>query len=202
MLPSSKMAASGARKAFKTLGKVNRILLPQLESVRDSRLGKPLYLIYVDYKSVFLDFCSFIYKRPFRAVFNMSIVGVFAGVWVKNPDEESYTVRLKENANTLLLLSDKVRNPKSNAYVKRLMELHLENRLKNYNLGFFSLVLEQDYSHTSCYYEARCYNLKQRWIYMYKNIVDIGFLGKWYFLEKAMLDYDVNEEELSMLPDD
>lgn len=196
------MAASGAKNAVRTLGRVNRVLLPQLENIRDSRLGKPLFLIYVDYKNVFTDLCSFVFKRPLRAALNLCLVGAFAGTWAYNPKQGSYSEQLTEKANTLLLVSDKVRNPKSNARVQELTLLHSENRLKQYNIGFFSLILEQDYSDTSCYYEARCYYLKQRWIYMYKRILDVGFLGRWYFLEKAMVDYDVNEEELEIVPVD
>lgn len=196
------MAASEARNAFKALGKVNRVLLPQLENIRDSRLAKPLFLIYVDYKNVFLELCSFVSKRPLRAVFNLSAMAGFAGIWANCPKEGSYSERLMENANTLLLLSDKVRNPKSNDFVQKLMLLHSENCLVQYNLGLFSLIVDQDYSSTSCYYEAKCYYFKQRWIYLYKRILDVGFLRTWYFLEKAMVDYDVNEEDLSTLPVD
>ena len=196
------MAASEARSAFRALGKVNRVLLPQLENIRDSRLGKPLFLIYADYKNVFLDLCSFVYKRPLRGVFNFSIMAGFTGVWANCPQEGSYSERLMENANTLLLLSDKTRNPKSNDYVQKLMSLRSENRLIQYDLLFFSLIVDQDYSDTSCYYEAKCYYFKQRWIYLYKRILDVGFLRRWYFLEKAMVDYDVNDGDLSTLPVD
>ena len=195
------MAASGAKNALKAFGQVNRALLPQMQTIRDSRLGKPLYLIYVDYKNVFFEFCQFLYKKPLKAVRNFSLIGGLIGIWYTNPESDSYTAQLMENANTLLLLSSSVRNPNCNATIQSLVELNSQNRLSVHNFGFFSLVRQKEHSDISCFYEARCDYLKQRWLYMYKDIVDIGLLGKWYFLEKAMVDYDVNEEELSGLPD-
>jgi hypothetical protein len=195
----SNMAASGGRNVLKAFGQINRSLLPQMQTVRDSKLGKPFYLIYVDYKNVFFDLCQFIYKKPLRAVRNFSVLGALAGIWYTNPERDSYTAQLMENANTLALLSDKVRNPKCNKTIEQLVELNSGNRLSVHNFGFFSLVRQKEHNEISCVYEARCYYLKERWLYMYKDIVDIGFLGKWYFLEKAMVDYDVNDVEL---PDD
>ena len=196
------MAASGARNVLKAFGRVNETLLPQMQTIRDSKLGKPFYLIYVDYKNVFFDFCKFVYKKPLKAVRNFSVTGILIGIWYANPETDSYTSQLMENSNTLLLLSDNVRNPKCNEIIQGLVELNSENRLSVHNFGFFSLVRQKEHGDISCFYEARCYYLKERWLYMYKDIVDIGFLGKWYFLEKAMVDYDVNDADLSRLPDD
>ena len=196
------MAASGARNVLKAFDRVNQTLLPQMQTIRDSKLGKPFYLIYVDYKNVFFDFCKFVYKKPLKAVRNFSVTGILIGIWYANPETDSYTSQLMENSNTLLLLSDNVRNPKCNEIIHGLVKLNSENRLSVHNLGFLSLVRQKEHGDISCFYEARCYYLKERWLYMYKDIVDIGFLGKWYFLEKAMVDYDVNDADLSRLPDD
>ena len=187
---------------FKAFGQINRALLPQMQTIRDSRLGKPLYLIYVDYKNVFFEFCQFLYKKPLKAVRNISLIGGIIGIWYTNPESDSYAAQLMENANTLLLLSSTVRNPDCNATIQALVELNSQNRLLVHNFGLFSLVRRQEHSDISCFYEAKCDYLKQRWLYLYKDIVDIGFLGKWYFLEKVMVDYDVNQAELSRLPDD
>ena len=195
------MAASGARNVLKAFGQVNRVLVPQMQTIRDSRLGKPLYLVYIDYKNVFFDLCKFVYNKPLKALRNFSFISVFVGIWYSNPERDSYIAQLMENANTLVLLSSKVRNPRTNDAIQELVKLNSENRLSVHDFGLFSLVREKKHSDVSCFYEARCYYLKERWLYMYKSIVDIGFLGKWHFLEKAMIDYDVNEDELSLLPD-
>ncbi|CAB4018687.1 Hypothetical predicted protein [Paramuricea clavata] len=194
------MVASGARNVLKSFGQINRALLPQMQTIRDSKLGKPFYLIYVDYKNVLFDFCKFVYKKPAKAVRNFSVIGALVGIWYTNPETDSYTTQLMENANTLLLLSNKVRNAKCNETVQRLVKLNSENRLLVHNLGFFSLVRQKEHNDVTCVYEARCYYLKERWLYLYKDVVDIGFLGKWHFLEKAMVDYDINDAELSWLP--
>lgn len=194
------MATSSARNAFKAFGKVNRALLPQMQTIRESKLGKPFYLIYVDYKNVLFDFSQFVYKKPLKALRNFGMIFGLVGIWVTNPEPDSYAAQLMENANTLLLLSSIVRNTKCNERIQNLVKLNSEGRLLVHNLGFFSLVRHKEHSDTSCFYEAKCYYLKERWLYLYKDVVDIGFLGKWYFLEKAMVNYDVNDEELSWLP--
>ena len=190
------MAASGARSVLKAFGQINRTLLPQMQTIRESKLGKPFYLIYVDYKNVFFDFCQFIYKKPLKAARNFSVLGVLAGIWYTNPEGDTYAAQLMENANTLSLLSNKVRNPKCNETIQQLVTLNSENRLTVHNFGLFSLVRQKEHDDTSCVYEEKCYYLKERWLYMYKDIVDVGLLGKWYFLEKAMVDFDVNDVEL------
>ncbi|XGW16438.1 hypothetical protein V3C99_001701, partial [Haemonchus contortus] len=51
-------------------------------------------------------------------------------------------------------------------------------------------------------YESQDPNLKD-WtvIEFFNNIYDVGFLGRWRWLDKKFNDYDVNHEELSKLPD-
>lgn len=167
-----------------------------MDYLRESNLGKPFFLVYADYKTVFLDFCRFIYKKPLKALRNVSAFGVAVAIFYSNPSADSYTSQLMDNANTLALLSEKVRNTESDMVIRRLTKLNCQHRLAVYNCGFFSLVCKQEHNDWTSLYEARCYYLKDRWLYIYRNIVDIGFLCKWYYLDKAMIDYDVNESEL------
>ena len=37
--------------------------------------------------------------------------------------------------------------------------------------------------------------LAPRWLEYLDRVVDVGVLGRWHYLENAMLDYDVNEDE-------
>lgn len=196
------MAASGGRNVLKKFREINQTILPQMQTVRESKLGKPFYLIYADYKNVFIDFCQFLYNKPLKAIRNFSLICGFIVVWHTNPEPDSYTAQLMDNANTLVLLSDKVRNPKSNETIQGLVKLNSEDRLAVHDFGLFSLVRRKEHGDISCIYEARCYYLKERWLYMHKNIVDIGFLRRWYYLEKAMVNYDVNDDALSTLPSD
>ena len=37
--------------------------------------------------------------------------------------------------------------------------------------------------------------LRPRWVEYLDRIVDVGWLGRWYYMEEAMVDYDINEDE-------
>ncbi|NXH37836.1 TIM29 translocase, partial [Dicaeum eximium] len=46
-------------------------------------------------------------------------------------------------------------------------------------------------------YSARCPHLRRR-----GELLDLGFLGRWWVLEAALRDWDINEEEFGHLPEE
>ncbi|NXL26679.1 TIM29 translocase, partial [Setophaga kirtlandii] len=49
-------------------------------------------------------------------------------------------------------------------------------------------------------YRARCPHLRPR-LWDRDSFLDLGFLGRWWLLEAALRDCDVNEEEFGTLPE-
>ncbi|NWT19780.1 TIM29 translocase, partial [Vireo altiloquus] len=51
-------------------------------------------------------------------------------------------------------------------------------------------------------YSALCPHLRPRlWDLGGSALLDVGFLGRWWMLEEALRDCDVNEEEFGHLPE-
>ena len=44
-------------------------------------------------------------------------------------------------------------------------------------------------------FDANCSLVKPRWVDFHKQVVDVGFLGRWTSLRKAMFEFDVNQDE-------
>ncbi|NWZ02684.1 TIM29 translocase, partial [Loxia curvirostra] len=49
-------------------------------------------------------------------------------------------------------------------------------------------------------YRARCPHLRPR-LWDRGSLLDLGFLGRWWLLEAALRDCDINEEEFGRLPE-
>ena len=50
------------------------------------------------------------------------------------------------------------------------------------------------YNDNECKEYGRVF-LSPRWVEYVDRVVDVGFMGRWWRMEEAMLEYDVNEEE-------
>ena len=44
-------------------------------------------------------------------------------------------------------------------------------------------------------FEAQSGLVKPRWVDFHKQIVDVGVLGRWHAIHKAMFEFDVNPDE-------
>ena len=185
--------------------KANRIsdtLLPQFENLKQRKLGRSAYNVYFDYKTVFKESVAVMRKNPLKSAGTLAAVASTCYVYQSNPDERSFTDALMESSNNLLQLSGLIRNPESDREVQRLLKLNSEGRLRRQSLGLFSVVLEEGQSATCDLYEKHCSYTQARWAGLWGRVVDFGVLGHWVMLERAMLNYDVNEEELKNCPGD
>ncbi|NXB05895.1 TIM29 translocase, partial [Cnemophilus loriae] len=50
-------------------------------------------------------------------------------------------------------------------------------------------------------YSALCPHLRPRLRDLGAQLLDVGFLGRWWLLETALRDCDINEEEFGHLPE-
>ncbi len=174
--------------------KLNHALFPQFESLKQGRLAKVYYLV-KDYKAVFFSAFTYAKEKPIRVIFQLSALGLGSYAWTNNPSFTSYIDALLESSGQLTQVSSLIRNKNSDSYVRGLIECYYQNRLRSINFGVFTLVLKEKYSNDCDIFDRNCYYTKPRWLSMKDRFVDIGFLGRWYQLEKAMIDFDVNEDE-------
>lgn len=194
--------AAGVRKVLQTANRVNNTLLPQFENLKQRKLGKSAFNIYVDYKNVFVDFLKGVKDRPLKSVVQLGLVGAGYLIYRHNPDENIYYDTLMENSLELLQINSNIRNPDSDSYTQSIQKLYNQGRLQRQGFGLFSIMLLKDYGKDYDGYERHCYYTKTRWVYLWKQVIDIGAMGHWYYLEKSMTDFDINYEELKDCPDD
>ena len=180
--------------AWKGMTKVNQALFPQFESLKHGRLAR-IYNIYHDYKEVFKSALMYLKDHPVKSLIQVSGLGALSYVWRNNPDELSFTEHLTENSNKLLMVSDLIRNKESNRQVRQTLAYHTEGRLERKSFGFFSLILLSNLGQECDTYEKHCVYAQPRWTNITERIVDVGILGRWIYLEHAMIDYDINDDE-------
>lgn len=200
----TKMAArlGNFRSAFGKVNQINNMFLPQFENLKQRKLGRSAINIFTDYKAVFKDFYLQAKEKPFRFLTALATFGGLYYIYEHNPDVNSYEDTLLESSNELLQISHLIRNPASDSYVQNLLKFRNQERLRIQSLGLLSLVWVSEFGPGCDLYEKHCYYTQPRWKTFPQKVIDVGFLGHWLFLEKAMKDFDVNEAELADCPPD
>ena len=176
---------------------LNQKLFPQFESLKQGRLAKAFDL-YRDYKQAFIDVFKHIKEKPVKSGVQATLLGLASYSNIHNPDLDSYKETLFSASNEHSLISDLIRNKQSIKKVKWLMKLYSEDRLIRYNLVVCSVILQKKHSTYNDSVEKHCSTIDSRWVYFEdwkERFVDIGYLGRWYLMDKIMIDYDINEDE-------
>jgi hypothetical protein len=60
------------------------------------------------------------------------------------------------------------------------------------SIGLFSILWIDDFSSNLATPDAQCKYLEPAYATFHERVIDYGFLGKWWNIEKNMKDYDVN----------
>ena len=192
--------AARLRSAFGRVNRINNMFLPQFESLKQRKLGRSAYNVFTDYKLVFKDSYEYVKEKPFRSVTTLAALAGLYFVYEHNPDVNSYEDAVLECANELLQISHLIRNPASDNYVQNILKYRNQERLRIQSFGILSLVWVSEFGPGCDLYEKQCEYVQPRWKTFPERLIDIGILGHWYFLERAMKDYDVNEAELANCP--
>lgn len=109
---------------------------------------------------------------------------------------------LRELRQVMSLLPASIHNKESDAELTERSLLLNQHRLHYYNLWFFSILVQSPHDSSVKLYKTQDRNLKDYpWTELFANIYDVGYFGKWRRLEKKFKDYDVNRDELDLLPD-
>ncbi|XP_041360883.1 LOW QUALITY PROTEIN: mitochondrial import inner membrane translocase subunit Tim29-like [Gigantopelta aegis] len=169
--------------------------LERLKGGRMERIGNYFLNILNDYKQAFVDLGQDMKSRPIKSGIYLGLLGAF-GVLVKTkPSVDSYNAELIEKAHDLLLIGDLIRNKYSDEYLRDVVSSLKDGRLRFLNLGVCRVVWRSNYSSWVKLYDAQCKQLKPRWTEFHKQVVDIGVCGRWIYLDRAMEEYDVSEDE-------
>jgi len=134
-------------------------------------------------------------QHPFKTSVYFALLSV-AGYFMKtNPTKWQFEVQLTECANDIAVVGEPIRNSTSDRHVQHLVSCVNAGLLRRTTFVIFSIMWIDNNDPAVDVYEARCKLLKVGWFEWPQRIVDIGVLGRWRWLEAAMIDYDINPAE-------
>ena len=149
----------------------------------------------LDYKAAVSDIFTDAKNYPYRATFYITTLACATYAWTQNPDEKDFDKALLDSSNDLVLLSDAIRNPDSDAHIQKVTTLRNEGVLRRMSLGVCSVMWRDNYDKNLALYDAKCDHLQVKWRNFHERILDVGFMNRWWYLNRAMEDYDINYRE-------
>lgn len=151
--------------------------------------------VYKDYKDVAVGIVTDVKDKPWKGVAWSSLIGSSYYCAKHNPDEHSYRNALLQCSNDFIFVGQPIRNPKTTRHLNTVEHYYNQGIIKRQSFGLFSLMWVDNFKDTVGLYKATCRYLAPEILTFHTRIVDVGFLDRWWLLEKKMIDCDVNPEE-------
>jgi len=148
-----------------------------------------------DYKEALVDEVKKRAKGPVKTSVILSIIGGFVYTSYTRPERADFEATLISNSLKLSLVGEPIRNKRSERVNNNLTMLDSMGRLRFRNLGVCTVVYDGLHDPQVKEFSVSSKYLKPRWTDSLYNIVEIGFVGRWWSMSRAMVDYDVSEEE-------
>ncbi|KAG7164477.1 mitochondrial import inner membrane translocase subunit Tim29-like [Homarus americanus] len=148
-----------------------------------------------DYKEVAYDVVKDSRKQPFKASMVMSLIAGYMYAVKTNPDEMEFQDTLQRYMNESAMLSEKIRNKEVDAHFNYMIDCYNHGLVRRLSLGFCSILWVDNYSKVCGVFKSRCEYLKPRLLTFHERIMDVGFLGSWWIIDKKMEEFDINLEE-------
>lgn len=150
----------------------------------------------IDYRDVFVDVGKQMKDRPIRSSV-YGITGTFLYYCSRhNPTESDFIEELRKFNADLILVHESCHKPEAAEYLKFLERAHNQGLIRTLNLGVLSIQWLHDYDAALGVYKATCLYTQPNYLQFHERIVDIGLLDRWWKLDKKMIDYDVNTENM------
>uniref|UniRef100_A0A2M4BZP2 Mitochondrial import inner membrane translocase subunit Tim29 n=1 Tax=Anopheles marajoara TaxID=58244 RepID=A0A2M4BZP2_9DIPT len=150
----------------------------------------------IDYKEMVLDTGRGMRDRPVRSTIYVSLLAAAGYCGANNPSETDFYDQYRRAYNQLSLVHPTCQNPVASQHITFLERCHNEGILRRLSLGVVSFLWLDNYDRGLAIYKAVCPYLQPHYLTFHERIVDVGFNGKWWQLERKMVDYDINEENL------
>lgn len=96
-------------------------------------------------------------------------------------------------------VGETIRNEISVQHVQILEKCYNEGIVRRFSIGILSIIWLDNYDKDCSLYKAVCPYLKPRYLNFYERIIDIGFLDRWWILDRKMIDYDINAKEFDVI---
>ena len=166
-------------------------------------------LVLTDYQTVAKETLVQMKKQPIKTSIYAVLAGSIVVCYKKNPHYQNYIEARRSYANDMLMCVTGY-NKKSEFYLNSLNKLEYCNRLEYRSFLIFSLIMDQSFCASESTYEKQCtqlnnpskwnvFNYTNKFVKFLSRIVDVGFFDNWYFLNKNLVDYDVDDSEWSNL---
>ncbi|KAJ4433874.1 hypothetical protein ANN_16187 [Periplaneta americana] len=149
----------------------------------------------IDYKEVVVETAQNAREKPVKAVLILSGFGFMGYCAHSNPDARSFRDKLLYCTNQMIMVGEQIRNPSSVSHLIFLENCYNKGVIRRLSLGVVSFMWISDYDEASGLYQAHCDYLGPKYLTFHQRIVDVGFLWRWWLLQKAMTDYDINPLE-------
>lgn len=148
-----------------------------------------------DYAEVIKDTAISIKQQPLKSTALATVFGMATYCVKNNPDEISYRDAVISYSEEMMFVGPSVRNPIALQYLKDIENNYNEGTIRRLSFGIFSVIWKDDFNECLGIYKAQCNYIGLPFYKFHERIVDIGFLNKWFVLDKCMEDFDVNPEE-------
>ncbi|KAL3308492.1 hypothetical protein Ciccas_012977 [Cichlidogyrus casuarinus] len=168
-----------------------------------------------DYKVSLLDSIDLVKRRPIFTSISVSLLTALYYTRKACPSESDYLNALKSSVCDLWETPRVLQSPKTSEFLEKRLRLFQEDRIRTVDL-FIVRLIWWDHGSKNCklyreispqfhssgakdglggfirlfLYEGTSYKYIWR-----ERVLDVGAFGKWFWLDTAMLDYDVNERD-------
>ncbi|XP_023703312.1 mitochondrial import inner membrane translocase subunit Tim29 isoform X2 [Cryptotermes secundus] len=153
----------------------------------------------IDYKEVAVETVESARQKPVKALLICSGLAFIAYCAHSNPDEQNFRDKFLFHTNEMILVGEPIRNPQAVSHLKFLETCYNKGVIRTLGLGIINFMWISDYDKSSGLYQAHCEYLEPKFLTFHKRIVDIGFLGQWWILQRTMKDFDINPSEFENL---
>lgn len=144
------------------------------------------------FSDVAKDSIKFAKENPVKSSIYGSI-GLFSLTCYKtNPTYHHFTDQIRAAQNTIGLVYQESQNLNTIRFLKYLEQCRNEQTIRFTSLALFSVVWVHDYSSELSTSEAKCEYIQPQFSTLFDRIVDVGFMGKFWNIERQMKNYDVN----------
>ena len=148
-----------------------------------------------DYTETFKNFGSYYRKKPVKCSIFSSVLLLISFFTHYCPDADSYSDLITCNTNVICLISPKLRNRAAQREIFYLKQLQDEGRISTFPVGPCRIAYIRRTPLSNRLYSLNCKFLIPSNLKFYNRILDVGFMHKWWYIDRAMIDFDVTNEE-------
>ncbi|KAB7501466.1 Uncharacterized protein Anas_11103 [Armadillidium nasatum] len=152
-------------------------------------------LVGQDYKRSTIDLIKESRKKPLKtSIVITSLSGIIYSIKT-NPNEIDFKSTVQLYLNESAMYGEKTRNKEVDNFYVQLIDSFNHGLVRRISFGVFSIIWIDNYSKEHGIYKSQCKYLRPRYLTFHTRIVDFGFLGRWWNIDRQYKIYDINEDE-------